>query len=172
MEYIKAIKDYKRLYLRYLILYLVFSILVISCQFPIYLLVKNDTRKVIVDKYEATLSNSAGALDRTISELTNAINVIRNDQRLVKFCYENYTAEDINPIEFNSCTSLLNSLLIPNNLIGDASIIFDKNIVLTRQRSFVRSRLYNFYPDLSNATNFPICSGLNCFAIITGYCRK
>lgn len=147
MEYIKAIKDYKRLYLRYLILYLVFSILVISCQFPIYLLVKNDTRKVIVDKYEATLSNSAGALDRTISELTNAINVIRNDQRLVKFCYENYTAEDINPIEFNSCTSLLNSLLIPNNLIGDASIIFDKNIVLTRQRSFVRSRLYNFYPD-------------------------
>ena len=54
MEYIKAIKDYKRLYLRYLILYLVFSILVISCQFPIYLLVKNDTRKVIVDKYEAT----------------------------------------------------------------------------------------------------------------------
>ena len=50
MEYIKAIKDYKRLYLRYLILYLVFSILVISCQFPIYLLVKNDTRKVPPDK--------------------------------------------------------------------------------------------------------------------------
>ena len=142
-------------FLRYLILYVLFAAFTFASYVPIYMFISHNMLDQMLDQYQLTLSSSANTLDGTINALNNAVAVTYRDPRFRKFRYQSISMDEINYIDFNALKDLLNGLVISHSLVSDTAILFSEDVVLTRQRSFINSSFYSYYPD------FMACDAMN-----------
>ena len=142
-------------FLRYLILYVLFAAFTFASYVPIYMFISHNMLDQMLDQYQLTLSSSANTLDGTIDALNNAVAVTYRDPRFRKFRYQSISMDEINYIDFNALKDLLNGLVISHSLVSDTAILFSEDVVLTRQRSFINSSFYSYYPD------FMACDAMN-----------
>lgn len=99
------------------------------------------------------LQHGAEVLDEQIMSLMNIVQVTFADTR-----YRNLTYHDPSILKNNyyllpQVVSNFKGLLSPNNIIADAGIIINDEVILTRYRIFLANDAYNFYED------FFLCQG-------------
>jgi AraC-like DNA-binding protein len=90
------------------------------------------------------LHNGVTVIDNMIANLNNANMSTYEDSRFRLFKYDSLST-DANPYLLIEQQRSFKSLILQNSLIADAGILFSREIVITRQRSFYNTDLYTHY---------------------------
>jgi AraC-like DNA-binding protein len=134
---------------RYLLLFLLFSLVLLALFVPVSRYVTDFTLKnelaYMGDKLRAGLE----AIDASTVALNNTLLATARDSKFRVFKYglpsSGAASKAINPYLLTELQNTFNALLEPNTIFADAGILFSKDICLTRRRIFYYPKPYGFY---------------------------
>lgn len=135
-----------RIVLRYFVLFLAFSMLLLSLYIPVYRYIDDFTHRSVLERITRQMESGIATLDTTVTALNNAVVTTNSDARFRNFRYESMQ-DALNPLALVALRQTLAGLMMPQGLIADAGILFRADLVLTTRRSFYSDTYYTFYPD-------------------------
>ena len=139
-------KDGRSVILSFLLVYSLFAVLILLSALPAYHYFSTFVTNTTINGYQELLNTGARSLDATLSTLNSAVLATAKDARFSVFKYKN-PEESMNPLQLPELSSALNSLLLSDEIIADAGILFSADVVITRHSNFYGRRFHFLYPD-------------------------
>ena len=137
------------IFLRYLMILLLFSALLLILFMPTYFHIYNFTLANELNLINERLQWGVSSLDTAINTLNNIAILTNRDSRFRIFTQDPHVQDrniiKANPILLYELRNHFSGLLLPSSVISDAGIIFSRDIILTRHQIFYYPELINFY---------------------------
>ena len=129
---------------RYIIIFLAFSALILLAYAPVYRFISDFTLNNEIAHMEDKLRSGTAVVDSAVTTLKNTTILTSKDSR---FRILKYKSPDqiVNPYTLLEMKEIINSMALSSPLIADAGIIFSEYTVLTRSCIFYYPSTYSFY---------------------------
>jgi AraC-like DNA-binding protein len=153
------------IFLRYILVFCFFSLLILLLFVPVYFYVSDFTRNNELAFIENKLRSGIELFDSTIKGLNNAALITGIDTRFNVFKSDTLKIRGdfsrINPYALTELQNTFRALLLPYPLIADVGILFSQDVILTPQRMFCYSRFYSFYDQFLKCGEYPYGDWVN-----------
>ena len=131
-------------FMRYLLILLIFSALLLVLFVPAYLYIYNFTLTSELNHVYDRLNWGVSSLDDSISAINYIAILTGRDSRFRIFRQERHVIE-ANLVILNELRDHFNSLLFSYPVVANAGLVFNRNLILTRQHIFYLPERVNFY---------------------------
>ena len=133
---------------RFLLVYAVFSLLMLSLYIPGYLYVESRNEENLLLRLQAQLEHGVSDLNRTISAMDNIVDLTTNEKSFRVFKYAN-PDDYIDLLQISNLPYLLSRMCTPHDLVVDAGLLFESGYIITRTASYTPATGHIFYEHFS-----------------------
>jgi AraC-like DNA-binding protein len=138
--------------IRYILIFLLFSLFLFVFFVPVYRYISDFTLKNELSYIYDKLYSGVAAIDSTVRALNNMVIATSGDSRFRIFKYDT-PGQNYNPYTLRELQNTLNNLILSQSLIADVGIVFSGESALTRQRIFLSTAQYSFYGQFLSCEN-------------------
>ena len=135
-------------------MYIIFFLCVCFMFVPIYVYTYITYEEQEKNASMDMLQNGAKALDDQIMSLMNLVQITYTDIRYRALTYQQTSTLDNSYYQLPQLINNFKGLIGSNNLVTDAGIIINDEVILTRYRSFLKNYTYNFYTDFFSSQGY------------------
>jgi hypothetical protein len=141
------------IFLRYLLMFFLFSAVLLLLFVPIFQYIANFTLDNELSFVQDRLDRGGEILDTALHTLLNAVVITGEDPRFRRFKYD-IESLDKEFFLLEQIRKDFDHLLFSQSIIADAGIIFPNDTVLSRYRSLFRPDLYAYYPEFLTCAQY------------------